>query len=353
MGARMTPFRLAFAGAFACAAKIAAACSFHSYMPAETMIEKLLSSDHIVLARQDPDDPFRFKAATAIEGGLDHVELPHLVDSMSRRKLAANPGDRVLFARDGAYGPWQRLAYVDADLSAVLDRVVPQLDAWAFGADLERFGLFAGYVDHPNPRIRTLALRELDRADYAVLRELNLRPDADALMARLDLPSDAEFVPIRVLLLGFTGSPVAEAELVRRLEQAVSLDSTILGAYATALIEVAGTAGVRLIADRYLVDETVPLTAREKLMEALALQAVTGPAETRSAVAAAMPSLLEMSPALAAPAARQFGAQGDWSQAKTLEALMRRGALRQSADVITVYQYLAVAAQVSTDGAAN
>jgi hypothetical protein len=60
-----------------------------------------------------------------------------------------------------------------------------------------------------------------------------------------------------------------------------------------------------------------------------------------------------MSPALAAPTARQFGAQGDWSQAKTLEALMRRGALRQSADVITVYQYLAVAAQVSTDGAAN
>ncbi|MGB0440903.1 MAG: hypothetical protein ACPGFC_12505, partial [Paracoccaceae bacterium] len=62
-------------------ATTALACAFHSYVPEETVVDKMLGSDHIVLARPDPHNPTRFKAVDAL---LDCVDIEQMmIDSMT------------------------------------------------------------------------------------------------------------------------------------------------------------------------------------------------------------------------------------------------------------------------------
>ena len=116
----MVPKPFIFTAVFAATVSMAAACGFHTYAPQPTMVDRLLNSDHIVFARPDPENPFRFKVTEAFEGPMADVELPHLVDSAARRRFAADPEAQSLFARDGAYGPWLRIVYVGGEMKSVL-----------------------------------------------------------------------------------------------------------------------------------------------------------------------------------------------------------------------------------------
>ena len=82
---------------------LGSACGFHNYAPQPTLVDRLLGSDEIVLARSAPNNPFKFKAYQALEGGLGSSEIPFLVDSITRRRFAMDANTAVLFARAGAY----------------------------------------------------------------------------------------------------------------------------------------------------------------------------------------------------------------------------------------------------------
>ena len=158
-----------FTAVYAATVSMAAACGFHTYAPQPTMVDRLLNSDHIVFARPDPENPFRFKVTEAFEGPMADVELPHLVDSAACRRFAADPDAQSLFARDGAYGPWLRIAYVGGEMKSVLDHVLPNLAEWGgLGDDRGRYEYFAGLIATGNRSIQSLALRELDQASYSV-----------------------------------------------------------------------------------------------------------------------------------------------------------------------------------------
>ena len=79
------------------------ACAFHGYAPKPTLVDRLLGSEHVVLARQDLESPFRYAAVEALEGSVDTVEIPLLVDTATRNRFAIDDDATVLFARDGAY----------------------------------------------------------------------------------------------------------------------------------------------------------------------------------------------------------------------------------------------------------
>jgi len=219
-----------FAAGFA---PLALACGFHGYTPQETAVERMLASDHIVLARLSEDDRFRFKAVEALEGGLENVDIPYLVDSASRRRLAANSDDAVLFARDGSDGEWRRLAYVDAEYRALIDKVVARLPDWELSDDADRYQMFADLHDHPDRDIRTLALLELDRADYG---------------------------------------------------------------YATAWLEFDGAEAARALADGYLKTPTTRPKARELIVEAMAIHSLSGDEATRNAIGAELKAAVAEAP---------------------------------------------------------
>ncbi len=129
-------------------------CGFHNYLPERTVVDRLLDSDHIVLARPGPENPFRYKR-------FDWVEFPFLVSSLHRHRSAANPSEAVLFARDGAYGPWQQLAYIDVAYRAVLGEVVARMPAWERGDLRDRLQMFADLSAHPDSEVQRLALADV------------------------------------------------------------------------------------------------------------------------------------------------------------------------------------------------
>jgi len=318
-------------------------CGFHNYTPQPTLVDRLLGSDEIVLARATPDNPFRFEAFQALEGNLGPSEIPHLVDSITRRRLALDTNAAVLFSREEAYGPWQRLAFVDAAMAPVLKTVMERLPDWEVGEDHDRFSYFATLVGHPDDRIHRLALRELDLADYSLLRGLELDLEPSRLLARIDDPFESEFKPIRILLLGISGAEQQRDRLETGLESSVRTEGRFLGAFATALIELVGPDAVTDLASSYLTNRGLPLLTRELLIEAISLHGQTGDPDMEEAIAIAIESSLWVDPRLAGAVARRFGSRSDWSHHSALEALLQEGAVHAPADMQDVSQYLTLA----------
>ncbi|WP_425045390.1 hypothetical protein [Primorskyibacter sp. S87] len=318
-------------------------CSFHGYVPQATFVERLLGSDHIVLARPTKQKPFSYAEIEVLEGDTEFVEIAQLVDSVTRRRLAANPEDHVLFARDGAYGPWQRVAYIDADMGKVLNVVMDNLPVWEMGDEIERFSYFATLLNHPNREVHALALRELDIADYDILRSLDLNVHPQRLMSRLNLRFEEDLKPIRVLLLGLSNEPVAQGFFESGVQANANRSGGLLGAYATAMIEHGGPEAVERLVDRHLKNRSLPAISREMLTEALAIHSSAGDAETRDAIRVAVGLAVSEDSELATMVARHFGARYDWSQEETISTLMRSGAVKSPIDMLLLTQYVSLA----------
>ncbi len=340
--------RKIFAGLLAMAlglAPPASACSFHTYLPERTVIDRLLETENVVLARAAETNPFRFEAIEALEGTLEQADLPTLVDSSTRRRLAANPGDSVLFARDGGgYGPFVRLAYLDASYRAVIDDVMARKDEWITGNDMARFQFFADLLDHPSPEVRALALRELDLAPYATFRALDLSPDTAAILRDMWRIDQIAYQPIRILLLGRSSAPAAQEEVRDGLERAIRSGSAInLGPYATAFVEQQGQAGADILAERFLSDRTLDATALELIVETLAIHAGTGEDAMRAHVLDLLTNFIMARPDVADMVARQFLLRYDFGMADALQALMEAGTIGSARVLLPVSAYVATA----------
>ncbi len=331
------------AAVLAAAATGAAACGFHNYNPKPSMVDLLINSEHAVLARPTAGNPFRYTAVEAVAGSTYGVELPQLVDTASRRRLAADANATVLFAREGSYGPWQKVSYIDATMRPVLDKMVARLPAWADGDDLDRFRTFMTYLDHPDVRVHTLALTELDRADYGFLVSHKLPLDPVATLARLDDPAQLDLRAIRVLLLGLSGWQGAQERLERGLAYSVQYENALAGAYATALIELDGPDRAVSVAQRYLTDPAVHYASKEALIEAMAIHSEYGETDMRETVSLALAEVLQQRPELASAMARQLGARGVWTLRDTLSDVVRQRQLTSMLDVLAVSQYVAMA----------
>lgn len=340
-----------FSVILATAAQPALACSFHDYAPEPTLIDRLLASEQIVLARPDPADPSRFAVVVALEGPGTHITLPGSPRADERLAFAASVDAAMLFARDGAYGPWQALALLDAETRDILLSVVPKLADWEFGADRDRFQTFAALVNHPSAAVRALALQELDRAPYWVLRRLHFPKGWHP-----GLPDDAsrDLAPIRTLIAGIVAAPGTRDALAEKLEAALAAGAAapggVVGAHATALIEAGGEAALAEVVGRLHDADTQP-AAHESLIEALALHAVDGPEALHAPIIAALSGTIARHPEIAPAVARQFGTRAEFALRAPLEAVLRDARPSGIADLIAVTQYVALADGLPPAGA--
>lgn len=325
----------------------ALACSFHGYAPQATLVERLLGSDHIALARATEQEPFRYADIEVLEGDKEFVEIPHLVDSSTRRKLTANPDDHVLFARDGAYGPWERIAYVDDALEPVIRVVMERLPAWQVGDDFERFSYFASLLNETDVDVYSLALQELDLADYGTLRSLDLNVDTQRQISRLNLRYEADLKPIRLLLLGLSKDSIAPEFFENGVRAHSNSSGGLLGAYATAMLEHGGSAAVIRLVENHLKNTALPSISREMLTEALAIHSSTGDEATRATIQDAIGTAIKDHPEIAPMVARHFGARYDWSQSAAISELMRSGVVKSPLEMLLLTQYVSLADEFS------
>lgn len=323
----------------------ASPCGFHNYAPQPSLTDRLLESEDIVLARSTPEALFEFAAIKPLEGARGHIEIPFLVDTPTRHIFAADPAASVLFARDDSYGPWRRLALVDDTMAPVLANIMAQLPAWEAGDYLDRFKYFATLVGHEDLRIHKLALLELDQADYATLRRLEIDIDPARLLERINAPDVDGFNTIRILLLGLSAPEDIQQYLESAVDRRISSESKYLGAYATALIEIAGPQAVSDLTRQYLVDPSHSLLTRESLVEAIALHGQNENQAMDAIIAEAIEGALWVSPDLAGPVARQFGVRGDWSHQTPLQYLQDEGLVYIVSDQLDVSDYIKYAGQ--------
>ena len=78
----------------------ALACPVCLEKPEATLAERLLRADAVVLAREDPGRPYHFSPVATLHGVAGAAPIPLLLDSATRRLLAARPEDGVLFLRN-------------------------------------------------------------------------------------------------------------------------------------------------------------------------------------------------------------------------------------------------------------
>lgn len=324
-------------------AAAAAACAFHTYLPEKTMVDHLLAAELVVAARPSPDDPFRFAITETLRGSAEAPSIPHLANSPIRRRLAMASDHAVLFAYDEDTGAWTRAAYLDPVMREVVGTVLASADRWAAGDDADRVQLAARLLDSNVTALRRLALGELDRVPYPVLRDAGVKISGEAIAAELWRIDQMAFVPIRALLLGLAGGDTARTLIHSGVEQAAKGSPGWLGPWATALVEIDGTAGVKKLASLFLHDRAQSNDARALVVEAFAIHRALGPPPVTRAIDRALRDAMNADVALRAVVARRFAMRKDFSQVAPIKAALATGPLPSAAQYIAMARYVSLA----------
>lgn len=322
----------------------ALACGFHMLPPEETLTQQLAGSDRIVLVRESEVQPFAFATKTVLTGPTAEVDIAYLVDSVTRRRLANNPDDTVLFAQS-TDGGWRRLAYVSTETKPIYQSIVERSPSWATDPDdTGRFRFFAELHDHEDRAIRQLALSEFDRSAYRQLRELEVRlPSTDLLSALTDI-NEYPWVPIRILMLGVKGDSIARSAIVEHIERAEKTGRAAnLAAWATALIEIDGAQAIDWLNTAFIGAEHRDVATIEAVLQALALHGAQGDPAHSQEIDRVLEATIAADPRLAPVAARAFASQGDFERVAIFERVMRERVLRSPAEIMPVVAYLAMA----------
>lgn len=301
----------------------AAACSFHTYKPVRTLVDKILESETLVLARQSQTNALRFKIANVLQGTAHSEPIPFLVDTATQRRLSTNPDHGVLLSLDGQ-GTWRYLSYVDQNWQDLLNMVMRQAPMWRDQTHHpDRFEALSKYLNHKDPRLHYLALQEIDRVPYETLRTLGVSVPAETLLEALGSWRDAQYVPINLLLLGLSNAPEAGPFLRQQVDRLHQSSTPVsLGAAATALIEVDGEHGIKHLSRLFLSGQDQPIAKVAAVVEAMAIHSNLGSDHLQRTIEETLVGFVRNRPAGAATVARQFSLQRNWSIGPHLEAMM-------------------------------
>lgn len=313
----------------------ALACPVCVTLPERTVADHVLEGQITVLARPDPQDPFRFAVTEVLRGDPKDLwelpEIPFLVDTRARALFARDPNATVLLT----YGPatlrpgedpyavpgmvWKRHPSVTPERRALLEQILAGGDLWFWGGepdDDERFAFFAPMHNASDPVIRDMALSEIERSSYRLIRSLDVQVPVSELAARLQQLSEMPYGPLYVLMLGLSDDPAARDVVDAGFVSAMRRKGDPrLAAWITAAIEQNPGEALGAVAARY-VDGGDNVSVQDMLAMLTALS-VTGTArpELRADIVPILKDLALERPDFAADVAYAFYDWQEWSMA--------------------------------------
>lgn len=318
----------------------AEACAFDLVKPERTSIDWMVEAPGLVLARPDPENPFVFRVEDVLVQSANPGRINQLVDSGSRRRLAAHPEDSVLFAQDNS-GLWQRIAYVDPPMAEVLNMALRNRAFWAGKMPPSRVDFIAGLLQSNAPRLRSVAIAELDKVPYAQLRDTDLHLSTQDLVEDLWRIENYPYQAIRALLLGLDGSEAAHSAIAGVMDMVRDGQYVRnLGAFSAAYIELEGADGVRFLERHVLQDLDAPMERIEQVVTAFSVHHALAAPSVQSEIDDAIGKLVRDRPASGAIVARQFLLRTNWSQFDALAGLVERRQLETTAQLMPVAAYL-------------
>jgi hypothetical protein len=279
------------------AARRGRACQICYPFPKASVADRLIECDAVVLAREDPQRPFHYRAIEVLKGAAPQTPHDLFLDSGTRRILRFHKERSVLLARAGR-GAWRRLATVDATVLPVVRDVLRLAPEWK-GPGTARFDYFARLLGNAHPVIRDLAHLEVARAPYSYLRKIGRGFPRDKILAALRDGRYVEWWALHILLLAQSGDARDRQRIIDAIGSAERFASTLqLGAWATAFVEIEGAEAIAYLESRYF---RRPRGAEElrEVVTALSVQGGDGRTELRDRIVASYGVLLERHPAMA------------------------------------------------------
>jgi hypothetical protein len=286
------------------------ACTLCVGLPEQSDADYLIRGHCVILAREDSGRPFSFAPLEVLKGEFDGRGIGLLVDSVTRRRLAADPELKVVLVQDQPRGPWRRLGLASPKFEAVVRRILVLSPSWeGKQGRIKRVEFFMPLFGHEDPQIYRLAYLEMGRADYGVIKRLGRVVQRAQIMPMLEQRQYIEWRPLAILILAQNPNVADRQYIWRSLESAQQLGLTRnLAAWTTAALEINSQRAISFIEEHYF--RRLGRTPEElaEVLKALSLHGHAGSAKLRDRILAAYAVLLENHPAAKASIAGDLAA---------------------------------------------
>ena len=309
----------------------AQACMVCIPFPEGTAIDDLLDADAVVLARENPHKPFSYVAIETLRGELEDPAIDLFVNSSTRRRLSLDPDYAMVLVRlrnsrpsqPGERYQWRSIGFASDDYEAIVRATLKNAATWQSpGGDEHRYDYFMRRLASNELEVQKLAYLEVGKAPYEVIRRADAFVDSARVHAFLADPLYLEWRRLYILLLGVDASATDAAIVRETLQNLAYFDRTLnLSAWATALIEVDGEAGIEWLEKQYVGN---PGRAQDRVLEtlkALSTQGSVPLSPLRLRIVESYRLLLETHPQLAGWIARDLVSWQEWQLAEALADL--------------------------------
>lgn len=281
------------------------ACQICLPFPTESLADRILESEHLVLARENPEKPFTLRAIRSLkQGDAEPPPLDLFLDTSSRRQLARNEDLAILCGWKTGDSDWRRLSLHDEVVGPVVAEILARMDEWRAIPDgtisAERVRFFAEFLDDDDGRLADLAHIEVARAPYGHLKQYGNRIPREELLERLADFRRMEWHALYILFLA--QSEVAEDRERIREEIAEAAEFRLVtrtAAWATAFLELDGSQAVERLRDWYGKGSDRRSGERQAVLAALVVHADQGDPALRDPIVDLLGEFLQAEPDLA------------------------------------------------------
>jgi ABC-type nickel/cobalt efflux system permease component RcnA len=301
-------------------------------LPQKTAADFLIESRNVVFAREDPGEPFSYRAVEVLKGDPEIRGIDLFVNSTTRRLLGANKSHVAVLCRVDEDSPWRSLGVADEGYQHVVRGILTSASQWGGKGGAERRGeFFLPLFGHQNRLLFELAYLELGRAPYATIKRVARSASREALLPLLQQPQYLQWRPLAILMLAHCGKPSDKQYISEEFRSAERLGlTTNLAAWAAAAIEIEGPTAVAFIEHSYF---DRPGRAQEELLEiikALSLHGTEGRTELRKQIVASYAVLLDVYPEMGRYVAKDLAA---WERTDLSERIVARAATSAGIEV--------------------
>ncbi|MEM9305037.1 MAG: hypothetical protein AAGE01_23200 [Pseudomonadota bacterium] len=332
--------------------------------PETSTVDVLLSAEVVVLARENPDEPFALLAIEVLKGDLRDAEIDLFLNSRDRRRLKSEPdrslvlalvpraGHRTARAIGSRTRPneWRSIGYATEAYETLIRDILHTAQDWQGPAGVNRRATyFMARLTHSEQDVRELAYLEVGLAPYDAIRRADAYlPDEQLQMILADrwrYPQHG----LAILLLGVNASPAERASIRGQMASSARLGwSMNLSAWATAFIEADGLDAIDWLDEHYLTDPGRAPEVVAKIVKSMSEHGNRGESALRARIVKSLGALIDAHPSLAGQAATDLAAWGEWGHAERFRRLRQHPEPMDGAAALAIDRYLQRAGRVDS-----
>lgn len=299
------------------------ACMVCIPIPETTAADHLIEGDIVVLAREDPDQPFSYREVEVLKGSYDgHPPIDMFVNSTMRRKLANAPDRSVVLVHNPDRSGWRSLGNANAEFEGVVRQILERAPSWQTQVKSQRIAYFASLLDHRNPILANLAYLEVGRAPYREIKALSGQISRERLRRMLTAAAYYEWRALAILMLAQSDRAQDRDEIRRSFGMAAKYHhETYLAAWATAYIEIDEADAIDVIEARYFEERERTDAELIEISKALSVHGSDGHVHLRDRMVEAYAELLDNHPSMVGPVAKDLAAWQAWSLAERVRTI--------------------------------